>query len=302
MAWKGLHLSKPARLTLAQSQIAIRIDDEEEVRLPVEDVAWIVIDTPQVTLTAALISACMDAGVALIFTDKRHTPSGVALPFHRHFKQGEVARVQAAIGQPLKKRLWQTIVRAKISNQAAALDAVKRDGAKPLREMVRHVGSGDPDNVEARAARAYWSSLWTDFRRDDDADLRNKALNYGYAVVRAGVARALVASGLIPAFGLQHASAANAFNLADDLFEPFRPFVDMLACETVETGARVEEDLTLAHRRTMAAGLNRNCSVNGETMTLLVAAERTAESLVRAMETGSSEELALPEFAPALAQ
>lgn len=296
MAWKGLHLSKPARLTLAQSQISIRIEGEEEIRLPVEDVAWIVIDTPQVTLTAALVSACMDAGVALIFTDRRHTPSGVALPFHRHFKQGEVARVQTAISLPLKKRLWQTIVRAKILNQAAVLDAAGRAGAGPLREMARHVGSGDPENVEARAARAYWSSLWTDFRRDDDADLRNKALNYGYAVVRAGVARALVASGLLPAFGLQHASGANAFNLADDLFEPFRPFVDFLAHEHVDATARIEDDLSLAQRRTMAAVLNRSCRVNGEATTLLVAAERSAESLVRAMEEGSSDVLILPEF------
>jgi len=295
VAWKGLHLSKPARLTLSHGQIAIRIDDEE-VRLPVEDVAWVVIDTPQVTLTSALISACMEAGIALIFTDQRHTPSGLALPFHRHFKQGEVARVQAGISQPLKKRLWQSIVQSKIQNQAAALEITKRGGAQTLREMARQVGSGDPDNVEARAARAYWSLLWTDFRRDDDGDLRNKMLNYGYAVVRAGVARALVASGLIPAFGLQHASAANAFNLADDIFEPFRPFVDVLVRENIEMDARVETDLTLAHRRMLATSLNGNCVLGGEAMTLLIAAERSAASLVRSMEAGSAELLELPEF------
>lgn len=302
MAWKGLHLSRPACLALAQSQIAVRIDDEEEIRLPVEDVAWVVIDSPQVTLTAALVSACMDAGIALIFTDRRHTPSGVALPFHRHFKQGGVARTQMAISLPLKKRLWQTIVRAKIANQAAALAAMNRDGAKLLLELVRHVGSGDPENVEARAARAYWSSMWKDFRREDDADLRNKALNYGYAVVRAGVARAIVASGLLPAFGLQHANGANAFNLADDLFEPFRPFVDVLVCETVDAAVRIEDELTLGQRRTLAAGLNRSCGVEGEATTLLVAAERSAESLVRAMETGSPDELILPEFSYRAAQ
>jgi CRISPR-associated protein Cas1 len=288
LAWKGLHLSKPARLALNQSQISIRIDGEDEVRLPLEDIAWIVLDTPQATLTSA--------GIAVVFTDQRHTPSGLALPFHGHFKQGEVARIQSAISQPLKKRLWQSIVRAKILNQASALVTAKREGAFKLREMARRVRSGDPDNVEARAARAYWSCLWTDFRREDEQDLRNKMLNYGYAVVRAGVARALVAYGLIPAFGLQHASATNPFNLADDLFEPFRPFVDVLARETGVTEAREATELTLEHRRTMAGALNLNCVMNGEVVSLLTAAERSAAALVRAMETGSAEELMLPEF------
>lgn len=296
MAWKGLHLSKPARLALSQSQISIRIDGEDEVRLPLEDIAWIVLDTPQATLTSALLSACMNAGIAIVFTDQRHTPSGLALPFHGHFKQGEVARIQLAISQPLKKRLWQSIVRAKILNQVSALVTAKREGALKLREMAKRVRSGDPDNVEARAARAYWSCLWTDFRREDEQDLRNKMLNYGYAVVRAGVARALVAYGLIPAFGLQHASATNPFNLADDLFEPFRPFVDVLARETGVTEAREATELTLEHRRTMASALNLNCVMNGEVVSLLTAAERSAASLVRAMETGRAEELMLPEF------
>jgi CRISPR-associated protein Cas1 len=297
VAWKGLHLSKPARLALKSSQISIRIDGEEEVSLPLEDVAWIVLDTPQATLTTALLAACMNEGIAIVFTDQRHTPSGYALPFHGHFRQGDVARIQSGISQPLRKRLWQTIVRAKILNQASALIKAKRQGASTLREIARRVRSGDPDNVEARAARSYWSCLWTDFRREDEQDLRNKMLNYGYAVVRAGVARALVASGLIPSLGLQHASATNAFNLADDLFEPFRPFVDVLARETSSTVSRDTSELNLEHRRTLAGALSLNCMMNGEIVTLLTAAERSAASLVCAMETGSATELVLPEFA-----
>ena len=295
MAWRGLHLSKPSRLSLADGQIVVAQDDGD-VRLALEDVAWIVLDTPQATLTSALLSACMSAGIAIIATDETHTPSGITLPFHRHFRQGEIAQSQVAMGAPLKKRLWQNVVRAKILNQAAALDALGRTGAAPLREMARYVGSGDPENVEARAARDYWSKLWPEFRREDEGDRRNKLLNYGYAVVRSGVARALVASGLLPTFGLMHASATNAFNLADDIVEPFRPFVDVLAWQTADEGRPGRDDLSLNYRRAMAGVLLKEACVGPEKVTLLVAADKGAESLVRAIESGTPDALVLPAF------
>lgn len=297
MAWRGLHLTKPSRLSLADGQVAIAQDDGD-VRIPLEDLAWIVLDTPQTTLTGSLISACMTANIALIATDETHTPSGVLLPFHRHFRQGEIAHRQVAMGAPLKKRLWQKIVRAKIENQAQALDSVGRNGAKTLREMARLVGSGDPDNIEARAARYYWTQLWPEFRREDAGDKRNKLLNYGYAVVRSGIARSLVAAGLLPAFGLNHASVTNAFNLADDVIEPFRPFVDALAWNSASEGQPSRDDLSVDDRRTMASVLLADAKMMAETTTLLVAAERTAESLVRAIEVTSAEVLELPNFAP----
>lgn len=293
MAWRGVHLSNPARLSLADGQVVVAQDDGE-VRLALEDVAWIVLDTPQATMTSALVSACMTAGIAVIATDETHTPSGMMLPFHRHFRQGEIARMQVAIGAPLKKRLWQAVVRAKILNQAAALDVLGREGAKPLREMARLVGSGDPGNVEARAARDYWAKLWPEFRREDASDRRNKLLNYGYAVARSGVARALVASGFIPAFGFMHASATNAFNLADDVVEPFRPFVDVLAWHTAGEGRPSTDDLSLDDRRTMAGILLKDARVGSEKVTLLLATEKAAESLVRAMESALPDALALP--------
>ena len=121
----------------------------------IEDLAWIVVDTPQATLTSALISACMEAGVAMVVTDSRHTPSGLVLPFHRHHRQGGVARLQTEAKESLKRRMWQIIVRRKICNQSAALAAVGKDDAATLKEIARHVESGDPENVEARAARFY---------------------------------------------------------------------------------------------------------------------------------------------------
>ncbi|MCW5733898.1 MAG: type II CRISPR-associated endonuclease Cas1 [Enhydrobacter sp.] len=296
MAWRGLHISKAARLNLADGQVVVAQDDGD-VRLALEDIAWIVVDAPHATLTSTLLSACMDNGIALIVTDATHTPSGVTLPFHRHFRQGGMALMQAGMSAPLKKRLWQSTVRAKILNQAAALDAVGCDGAPALRAMARLVSSGDSENVEARAAREYWSCLFASFRREDEGDTRNKMLNYGYAVVRSCVARALVAAGLLPALGINHASATNAFNLADDIVEPFRPFVDVLVWRTSDSGRPAREALTLDHRRAMAAVMLTDCVMAHETMTLLAASEEVSASLVRAIEGGTSEVLELPTIA-----
>lgn len=297
MAWRGLHLTKPSRLSLADGQIVVGQDDGE-VRIALEDVAWIVLDSLQTTLTGSLLSACMSAGVVIVATDATHTPSGIVLPFHRHHRQADVAQRQIAMGAPLRKRLWQSVVRRKVENQAAALARLNRGGAATLLEMSRRIGSGDPDNVEARAARYYWGQLWTEFRRDDEGDRRNKLLNYGYAVVRAGVARALVAAGLLPAFGLKHANAANSFNLADDLVEPFRPFVDVVAWTVAGNGSPGRGELTIDDRRTMAGLLLADARLGEEAVTLLVAAERAAESLVRAAETSTPVALELPSFGP----
>lgn len=299
MAWKGLHLTNAARLSLADGQCCVK-QDEGEVRVAIEDLAWVVIDTPQATLSSALMAACMDAGVAIVFTDSRHTPSGLALPFHRHHRQGAVARLQAEAKDSVKNRLWQVIIRRKIHNQAAVLSELGKADAATLKEIARHVEPGDPENVEARAARFYWGRLFADYVRDDPDDRRNKLLNYGYAVVRAGVARALVAAGLIPAFGLAHDGAANAFNLADDLVEPFRPFVDRLAFKTSANGAGEDSELTIEDRRAMAGVLLIDAKTGADSVSLLVAAETAAQSLVRAFEDEKADRLVLPELAPEL--
>ena len=296
MAWKGVHISRPARLNLKDGQAVIAQDDGE-VRLPLEDIAWIVLDGAHATITSTLICACMDNGIALIFTDVRHTPSGICLPFHQHHRQAAVAAVQLGISQPLKKRLWQTLVAAKIANQAANLSLCQRGGAETLAAMAKLVGSGDPDNVEARAAREYWKQLFDTFIRDDPADLRNKMLNYGYSILRSAIARSLVASGFLPCIGLFHESVTNAFNLADDVFEPFRPFVDRLVFTLSENGARRDGDLTIDDRRALAGALNFDASVGAEKVSLLIATEKAAESLFRAMEHASPALIQLPVFA-----
>lgn len=292
MAWRGVHITAPTRLSLADGQI-VAVRDDGEVRLPIEDVAWMVVDTPQATLSTALISACMDAGMVLVTTDRTHTPSGLILPFHRHHRQAEIAALQASISLPLRKRLWQVIVQAKIANQATVLECCGHDPLA-LRAMVHLVTSGDRHNTEARAARAYWSSLFANFRRDDSGDKRNALLNYGYAVIRSAVARGLVAAGLLPVFGVNHASATNAFNLADDLVEPFRPFVDRLVWCLTDEGRAGGGATTVEERRRLASVLVEEARLAAETVTLLVASERAAESMVRAMESSSAALMLLP--------
>ncbi|WP_368413039.1 type II CRISPR-associated endonuclease Cas1 [Dongia sp.] len=302
MAWRGVHISRDSHLRFADNQLVVGQTDDE-VRLAIEDIAWIVIDAPHVMLSSALIRACMNGGVAIIFTDEFHTPNGIALPFHRHFRQGEIARLQSELAQPVKKRLWQAIVMAKIANQAAALDNCGREGSSTLTAAAGRVRSGDPVNVEARAARYYFGRMFRrhgadggkiGYARDDGNDLRNKMLNYGYAIVRSGVARALTAYGFVPSLGLMHASQTNAFNLADDLVEPFRPFVDVVVHKMTAGRADLTADPSLEERRALAGLLQGDCRIGAARTTLLVATEQTAESLVRAMEGKSPALLLLP--------
>ena len=292
MAWKGVHVSKPARLSYKDQQLCVGQEDGD-VAIPLEDVAWIVLDSNHSTLSVSLMSACMNQGVAVIFTDERHTPSGMALPFHTHHRQAAVASMQMGLSQPLKKRLWQSLVVAKIENQAACLDACGRDGTA-VAAISKFVTSGDTENTEARAAREYWSTLFVDFIRSDETDLRNSMLNYGYAIIRSAIARALVASGLLPCFGLFHDSAANAFNLADDLFEPFRPLVDARVFKLSDNGTRKVGELVISERRVLAGLLHEDVKFGGETVSTLIATERAAASLVRAMESASPLLLELP--------
>jgi len=282
MAWRGLHISNPARLTHRRRQIVVAPDDgDEELTFPVEDVAWVILDTPQVSLSGALLSALAENGVAMIVPDAKHHPAGVLISFHQHHAQSAIAHAQIGMTAPLQKRLWQRIVKAKIENQAAVLRAIGNDHAQALTAMASRVGSGDPGNLEAQAARAYWPRLFENFRRHDETR-ENGLLNYGYAVVRAALARACAASGLLPAFGIHHKSRTNPFNLVDDLIEPFRPSVDRLAQKRANETEGTELDVD--DRRHMAGILGEAVSIGDERLTILAATEAVVTSLVRAIE------------------
>jgi CRISPR-associated protein Cas1 len=230
-------------------------------------------------------------GVAMVVPDAKHHPAGMLMSFHQHHAQAAIAHAQIGISQPLKKRLWQKLVSAKIENQAAVLRGIGSDHATALSAMAGRVASGDPDNLEAQAARAYWQRLFEGFRRHDE-DRRNGLLNYGYAVVRAALARSCAASGLLPAFGIHHRSRTNPFNLVDDLIEPFRPAVDRMARARVATEERDEMDVE--DRRHMAGILSENISIGEERLTILAATEAVVASLVRSIEAGNAAPLNTP--------
>ena len=277
-------------------------DGQDQLRLPLEDIAWIVIDTRDVTITSGLISSCAERGIAVIFTDDRHMPSGSLLPFHINYAQAEVSHLQFAAPGVLRRRLWRRTVRAKILNQAAMLEKAKASNARTLRTMARQVKPGDPDNIEARAARRYWPSLFPAFRRDSEAsDRTNALLNYGYAVMRAGVARSLAIAGLTPAIGIHHRSQMNPFNLADDLIEPFRPTVDRLAHEMSKQddwGDINDPELRLPKedRQRLAGILTHQIRIENEEMNVLNAIDRCVASFVRSLRSRKSGDLELPEF------
>ena len=294
MAWKGLHLTKAARLSLADGQCCVR-QEEDEVRIAIEDLAWIVIDTQHATLT-------QHPHVRL---------HGRRRGDHRHRWPSYPKWAAAAVPSPSppgRDRETPDERRAKCSRSASGRlssggkSSISRPcsrwpvAATPQRSPKSPAMSNQvtPTMSKHGQRASIGGRLFADFVRGDERDRRNKLLNYGYAVVRAGVARALVAAGLVPALGLFHQGAANAFNLADDLFEPFRPFVDRLALRTVgETDKN--GDLTIEDRRTMAGALLLDARTGSDSVTLLVAAESAAQSLVRAFEDEKADRLVLPE-------
>ncbi|MHB1701909.1 MAG: type II CRISPR-associated endonuclease Cas1 [Acidobacteriaceae bacterium] len=226
MAWRSVVITQPARLRLDQRALAV--DGEMgTVRIALEDISVLVIDQQQVTLTAQLLSALAEAQIATITVGADHHPNGVLLPHLPHSRVLKVMRAQLAMSQPRRKRLWQHIVQRKINNQADVLQRHGHDAiCRRLQALARDVRSGDAGHAESQAAQAYFRHLFgAHFTRTQNR-LHNAALNYGYSVIRSALARHLVAYGFVTAFGLHHHSELNAFNLADDLLEPFRPLLD----------------------------------------------------------------------------
>ena len=298
MAWRTVMIQNPAKLSLSRGQL--RLENESgDFTLPVEDITALILESPQILLSSTLLSECQDQGVAVLTCDKTHIPNGVLLPFQPHSRQSRVARIQQSWSEPLRKRLWQRVVQCKILGQAACLDCATGDEqvSARIKALALRVASGDPDNIEAQAARLYWPLLFgPEFRRGGH-DAINAALNYGYAVTRAFVARSQVAYGLLPAFGIHHDNDLNAFNLTDDMMEVFRPFVDQMVHGLRESGALdpKAESLPSDLRAKLADIGNARCRIEGQIQTIATACDKIAASLVTAIEGKSAALLSLPE-------
>lgn len=285
IATDGRHLS-------AHRGFLIVAEGHEEVgRVPLDDVGAVIVHAHGVTWTTNLVVALAERGAILLLCGANHSPVAICLPIAGHHAQNGRMRAQWEARRPLAKQLWRSIVIAKIRWQGAVL-AANGGSAAPYEFLARRVGSGDPENIEAQAARRYWGELMgADFRRDRDAGGVNGMLNYGYAVMRAACARAVVAAGLHPSIGVHHANRGNPLALADDLIEPFRPLVDML---TVRLRATGQIEVTPETKRAYAALIALDLPGDDGVTTVWMAATRAAASLAKAFQSGIVADLALP--------
>lgn len=280
-----------AHLTVKLDQLLIKHGDATVGSIPCEDIGLVLVDHPGTTYTHAALTSLAESGAALVVCGRNHLPVAVLLPLADHSQIIWRIQDQLNVSKPLRKQLWKQLVQAKIRAQAANLhfSSATRD---KLLDMVRQVRSGDPNNLEAQAARVYWAH-WLPagaFRRDPDAGEINGLLNYGYAVVRAALARAIVAAGMLPAIGLFHSNRSNAFCLADDLIEPLRPLVDCRVRELCQQGLVTVTRESKAGLLSLLADPVRFAGENGP---LIVNLHRMVASLVRCYQ-GEEKQLQIP--------
>ena len=285
---------RPARLRVENGLLVIEPDNADKTTLPLTDIAVLIVSHPQVSYTQAVLAGLARAGAAFVACDERHMPAAMLLPLERHSTQGERFQEQADAPLPTKKRLWQQIVQAKLRAQARVL-ANHAGGDHGLAAMAERVRSGDPENLEARAAQRYWPALFgPDFRRNPDLEDQNAFLNYGYGVLRATVARAICSAGLHPCLGLHHHNRYDAFRLADDLMEPYRPLVDRAVFEWVKATGQVYP-VDKHAKNALLLALTERIEQEGESRTLFDLLSRSAASLA-AVFMGERKDLLLPEL------
>ncbi len=261
-------------------------DGQEVGRIALDDIAAVVVHAHGTTYSNSLLVALAERNALLVACGTNHSPVAWMLPLSGHHVQGARMRAQWQAGKPLGKRLWQDLVRAKVTNQAAILDAFEsRSGA--LLTLAGQVKSGDPDNVEAQAARRYWQLLMgKDFRRDRNLPGSNAMLNYGYTVLRACTGRAIISSGLHPTIGLAHANRSNDFALADDLMEPFRPYVDALVKILIETG---QDTVTSSVKAYLAQLMSFDLETKWGISPIFNCVQRLANSLAQSFEKNEAD-------------
>lgn len=287
-----VEISNPSYLHLRNRQMVIEREGAELGSVPIEDLGVLILDHPAITHTQALLTACFENNVVTLVCDSKHLPSAILLPLDGHTLHSKTLGLQIAATEPACKRLWQRVVQAKIREQAKVLHSATGDD-KPLYAYAAKVKSGDPDNIEAQAARIYWQRLFgKSFRRDPDTPGINSMLNYGYAVMRGAVARAVVGAGLHPALGVHHRNQYNSFALADDLMEPLRPLVDIKVYEVCELLPDTPE-LTPQNKRALLEILDWDCTIASRKLPLMVALHQYAAS-VRKVLAGEEKEVEIP--------
>lgn len=308
MIKKTLYFGNPAYLSLRNAQLVIKLPEVEkcsslpeamkrqsEITKPIEDIGVVILDNKQITITSGAIEALLENNCALITCDSKSMPVGLMLPLYGNTTQNERFRKQLDASLPLKKQLWQQTIQAKINNQASSLSLCINEDIKCMRIWANDVRSGDPDNLEARAAAFYWKTLFHDiknFTRDRDGIPPNNLLNYGYAILRAVIARSLVTSGLLPTLGIHHHNRYNAYCLADDIMEPYRPFIDRLVYQLYSEN---KMELTKEVKASLLSIPTIDVRISGKRSPLMIAASQTTASLYKCF-SGESRKIIYPEF------
>lgn len=296
MIKKTLYFGNPAYLSLGNSQLVIQMPEVEkndtvteefkivnERTIPIEDIGVVMLDNKRITITTGVMEALLENNVAVITCDSRSMPIGLLLPLCGNTLQNERFRDQLNASLPLRKQLWQQTVKTKISNQESVLRRNTNAETNCMKVWSGEVRSGDPDNLEARAAAFYWRNIFPDipnFVRGRGEAPPNNLLNYGYAILRGIMARALVSTGLLPTIGIHHHNRYNAYCLADDVMEPYRPYVDELVIQTI----RKHPDYSEMTRDLKAELLSIpviDVTIDGKRSPLMVAASQTTASFYR---------------------
>ena len=292
MIKQTLMFSSPVYLSLKDQQMVITFkDNKDTVIRPIEDIGFVVIENPQVSISVPLLNELADNNVSVVFCDKKQMPKTMLMTLDGNTTQQESYKYQIDASAPMKKNIWKQLVECKIKNQALLLNKVGKNG-DVLKQYYMNVKSGDTDNREGAAAREYWGRIFDDgFKRDREGQSPNNLLNYGYTILRAAVARALIGSGLYPAFGVFHRNRYNAFPLADDVMEPYRPFVDELVYHLYYDSAVSELDNQA--KGVLLRVLFSDVKMGKVTRPLENALSLTTASLLR-MYKGETDKLSLP--------
>lgn len=282
MIKRVVEVSTKAYLHIQNKQLVVKGTDEVIGKVPIEDLGVLILNNPAITMSHQLISSCLSNNTVVVITDDKHMPTGLMLPLEGHSTQAKTICAQSKMKLPRKKQIWQQIVAAKIQEQSKVLKLAGKKTEK-LKDRHRLVKSGDPENQEAQAARIYWKLLFGEsFKRDQDGVGINVLLNYGYAIIRASVARAIVGTGLNPTLGIHHKSQYNAFALADDALEPIRPRVD-LTVHQIALNDPEKDTLNQENKRALLEILTQDCLLKDKRQPLLNGLSLYAASLRRSM-------------------
>ena len=285
-----IEISNPSYIHMRDYQMIVEQNRNEVGRVPIEDIGVLILSNPAITISSSLVSSCQKNNCIVVFCDRKHLPVSILLPLSGNSMHSKILNIQTSVKKPVKKRLWQRIVIAKIESQARVLISCGKNSSV-LESMKSRVKSGDPDNVESQAARVYWPLMFgKGFKRDQKADGTNSLLNYGYALLRASVARALCGTGLHPALGIHHHNQYNPMCLADDLMEPFRPVIDR---KVHKLGEKEIFDISKRTKSFLLSFFSESLVFRGKELPFIVGLQHAATSLKKALTEGP-ESLEIP--------